>query len=71
LTQVLNTTTWFLWVAAVLFAGGWLNWKDLPEHFWGAKWLIKTIGNAPARLIYLLIGSVIGSLTILDLFQAW
>jgi hypothetical protein len=56
---------------AVLFAGGWLNWKDLSQHFWRAQWLIKAIGNAPARILYLLIVSAIGSATILDIFQAW
>ena len=67
----LDNTAWFFFVAAVLFGGGWLNWHDVPEHFWGAKWLIKAVGDAPARLIYLLIVSALGSLTLMDLFQAW
>ncbi len=69
--HVLDTRSWFFFVALVLFLGGWLNWDDLSEHAWKAKALINRIGKMPARIIYLLFMSSLGSILILRLFGGW
>jgi hypothetical protein len=71
LEHILDTTSWFFAVALVLFLGGWLNWDDLSERAWKAKWLVDRIGKKFARIVYLLLLSSLGSLLILRLFGGW
>lgn len=69
--HTLGTQGWFLSTMAIIFAAGWLNWKDLAIRGWRAQWLIDLLGEKPARILYLLFMSAVGSFLILDLFRAW